>query len=98
MKAQVSSRGLSKKINDLSDIKDVVMPRAYQYFKRLTPVKSGNARKRTTLDNDKNIQAKYAYAGVLDSGSSRLAPQGMVKPTERQLAKLVKDYIKRLGA
>lgn len=98
MKATVSSKGLAKKFTNLSNIRDEIMPRALEFFKSRTPVKSGNARRKTTLDSNKNIRAKYAYAGVLDSGSSRQAPQGMVKPTERQIAKLVSDYIKKLGA
>ena len=57
-------------------------------FKRLTPVDTGNARRRTTLQGD-TIKANYPYAEVLDKGrhmtnkgmrGSTQAPQGMTKP------------------
>jgi hypothetical protein len=48
-------------------------------FKELTPVRSGNARRRTTLRNN-TIEADYAYAQRLDAGWSRQAPDGMTRP------------------
>lgn len=98
MKATVTQAGLNKKLQKLEDIKDAIMPKAYEFFKKATPIRSGNARKQTRLTTDKTIQANYGYAGPLDQGSSKQAPQGMVKPTERHIAKLVDDYLKRSGA
>jgi hypothetical protein len=49
-------------------------------FKSLTPVKTGNARRRTRLSNNDIIEANYPYAVPLDNGHSRQAPQGMTKP------------------
>lgn len=53
---------------------------AFEFWRNITPVRSGNARRRTKFSND-TIQAQYAYAQVLDQGASRQAPQGMSKPT-----------------
>lgn len=98
MTVKVNSQGLKQKLTKILNLKDSVMPKAYEYFKSQTPKRSGNARQKTRLDTSKTIQAEYAYAGQLDKGSSKQAPKGMVKPTEEQLKKLVADYIKRLGA
>lgn len=51
-------------------------------FVSLTPIKTGNARSRTRLVNNKTIEANYPYAQRLDQGWSRQAPNGMVKPFE----------------
>jgi hypothetical protein len=51
-------------------------------FISLTPVKSGNARRNTNLNNQQIIEAKYPYAERLDTGWSKQAPQGMTKPFE----------------
>jgi len=63
---------------------------AYDYFKSVTPIRTGNARRRTRLSGD-TIRADYAYAQPLDDGRSRQAPQGMTEPTEKWLARRVKQ-------
>jgi hypothetical protein len=77
--------------------KEKVMPKAYDYFKSITPIRSGNARRNTRLDNKNNIEANYDYASRLDEGWSKQAPKGMTKPTEKKIEELVKAYIKSLG-
>ena len=57
---------------------------AYDYWKSVTPIKSGNARRRTRLQGNK-IKANYDYAVPLDQGKSKQAPNGMVKPTENYI-------------
>lgn len=57
---------------------------AYAYWKSVTPIKSGNARRRTRLQGNK-IKANYDYAVPLDQGKSKQAPNGMVKPTENYI-------------
>jgi hypothetical protein len=51
-------------------------------FIALTPIKTGNARRSTSLVNNKYIEANYAYAVPLDRGHSKQAPNGMTKPFE----------------
>lgn len=53
---------------------------AFKEFKQHTPIRSGNARRKTRLDDD-TIRADYSYAVRLDQGSSKQAPDGMTKPT-----------------
>lgn len=96
--AKVDLKGLTNKFKRVSDIKDNVMPQAHAFFQKLTPIKSGNARRRTRLNNNKDIEATYDYASFLDEGSSKQAPRGMSEPTVAELKKLVARYIKRIGA
>ncbi len=48
-------------------------------YKALTPIRTGNARRRTTLHGDV-IEANYPYAERLDEGYSNQAPEGLTKP------------------
>jgi hypothetical protein len=72
---------------------------AYQYFKNITPIDTGAARSNTSLQG-RTIQAKYAYAEVLDKGrhmtasgmrGSKQAPRGMSKPTEQFIKNRVRQ-------
>ena len=75
---------------------------AYQKFRDITPVASGNARNKTRLQGNK-IVGEYPYASVLDKGrhmtnrgmrGSTQAPKGMTAPTLQS----VRDYVyKKLG-
>lgn len=63
------------------------------FYKDITPIDTGNARKRTRTTNNK-IKANYAYADSLDSGWSDQAPRGMTDPSleyyEEQITKMVR--------
>jgi len=68
---------LSRRIrSELANIPKEALP----VFVANTPIRTGNARNRTSLQGN-TILANYAYAGRLDQGYSRQSPQGMVKPT-----------------
>lgn len=75
---------------------------AHKEFVKNTPVKTGNARKRTKLQGN-NIKAQYPYAEVLDKGrhmtsrgmrGSDQAPEGMSKPTEDFIEKRIQQILK----
>ena len=74
-----SLKRIQKKLNQ-------VPKEAYKEFVQETPIRSGNARRKTRLQG-KTINANYAYAKRLDEGYSKQAPEGMSKPTE--------DFIKQ---
>jgi hypothetical protein len=59
---------------------------AHQEFVDLTPIRSGNARRRTRLQGT-TIVADYPYAERLDRGYSSQAPKGMTIPWERWLVR-----------
>jgi hypothetical protein len=65
---------------------------AYHECVKNTPIDTGNARRKTTLQGHE-IQAKYPYAKRLDEGYSKQAPRGMVEPTEKFLQKRLKQII-----
>ena len=67
---------------------------AYTFFKEGTPVKTGNARRRTRLQGEV-IKADYDYATVLDAGKSRQAPEGMSRPTEQFITKRVNEIMRK---
>lgn len=54
---------------------------AYKRWVETTPVRNGNARRRTTRQAN-TINANYPYAQRLDEGYSKQAPDGMTKPVE----------------
>ncbi len=66
---------------------------AYKEFVQETPIRSGNARRKTTLQG-KTITARYPYAKKLDDGYSQQSPDGMTKPTEAFIRKRVKDIFR----
>jgi len=61
---------------------------ALPVFYKNTPIKTGNARRKTSQYQD-TIEANYAYAQRLDQGYSKQSPQGMTKPTMDFLRKYV---------
>lgn len=65
---------------------------SFEYFRSITPIRSGNARRRTSLKNQ-TIHADYPYAQRLDTGWSRQAPQGMTKPTEKFIQRRMKNIM-----
>lgn len=87
------SEQISTKCKRMRGQVDALPERAYQFFKKITPIDTGNARSRTRLQGD-TIKANYVYAKRLDEGYSRQAPNGMVVPTrefiEKELRKIMK--------
>ena len=65
----------------------------FKFFKSKTPVLTGNARRKTTLNKD-SIEANYPYAQRLEEGYSSQAPKGMTEPT---LEKVREYVLKTLG-
>lgn len=67
---------------------------AYKVFKDNTPIKTGNARRKTRLSGD-TIRADYPYAEKLNEGYSKQAPQGMVTPTEKFLRNRIREILRK---
>jgi hypothetical protein len=64
---------------------------AYKHFVSVTPIRSGNARRNTTIVGN-SIEANYPYAERLETGYSKQAPKGMTEPTIEHIRNYV--YIK----
>ena len=69
--------------------------KAHEQFVKNTPVRSGNARRNTRL-NDTKISADYPYSQRLEDGYSKQAPQGMIDPTEKWIQHEVDRRLKGL--
>lgn len=86
---------VAKTMAEYSKLASVVAKKTYTYFKAITPERTGNAKRRTRL-NDTTITADYNYAGKLDEGYSRQAPQGMTGPSIDYMEKTFNDEVKKL--
>lgn len=64
-------------------------------YKRLTPIDTGNARRRTYLESNKTIRANYPYAQRLDEGWSNQARQGMTRPWEQWFRNKIRKIMGR---
>jgi hypothetical protein len=106
MKVSVNTKGVSKLFAQAPKVGETVIEDAYQYFRGITPIKTGNARSNTSLDKPgRTIEADYPYAGVLDAGrrmtssgmrGSTQAPTGMSAPTLKLLDKMVRKELGKL--
>jgi len=73
---------------------------AYKEWVDNTPVRTGNARRKTRLERGSRngqdqIRANYDYAVPLDRGYSKKSPQGMSKPTETWLRRALRRIMRR---
>ena len=86
---------IAKDITKLKGRLEDFPERALEKFKELTPIDTGNARRRTSLKNRKTVAADYPYAQRLNEGWSKQAPDGMVKPFLRWLRQQTNLIFKR---
>lgn len=100
----VNQTKFKNRIKKLHNVEKDVMPNAFDYFKSITPVDTGHARRNTFLRNFV-IHAKYSYAWILDKGrqhtsngdkGSRKAPDGMSQPTIAKIKQLVATFIRKV--
>ncbi len=84
---------MSSSLKNIQRKLDNLPKEAYQEFVKETPIRSGNARRKTKLKG-KTIVADYAYAKRLDEGYSKQSPDGMTKPTEDFIQKRATQIMK----
>ena len=84
---------ITSSINKIQQKLDNLPKEAHQEFVKNTPIRTGNARRKTKLNKD-TIEANYPYAQRLDEGYSKQSPKGMTKPTEDFIKKRVKQILK----
>ena len=92
---RIDTRNFDKLTKQLEQLAPSSVKEAGAYFKRITPKDTGNARSKTKT-RKLTIEANYAYAGKLDEGYSRQAPQGMSEPTIAELEKIINSEVGRL--
>lgn len=76
------------------ELQTKVTREAFLKFRATTPKRSGNARRKTTLNGNK-IRANYNYATQLDAGKSRQAPQGMTEPTSKVITRAIEKIMRK---
>lgn len=86
---------ITNRLNKVLETLDVekVTNVAYKAFVKNTPIRTGNARRKTKKQGN-NINADYPYAQRLDDGYSKQSPNGMTEPTLEE----VRTYVfRKLG-
>ena len=97
VKMQVNTSEFTQMVNLAKNQTDFIQAEAYKFFRDHTPIRSGNARRHTSLKGDE-IRAEYPYAGRLDEGYSRQAPAGMTAPTVKYIEQtLVPQAVGRIN-
>lgn len=86
IKFTVITNTANSSLKRIQDELDKLPPKVYKEFVQNTPIRSGNARRKTKLNKDEII-ADYPYAKRLDEGYSKQAPKGMTVPTEKYMRK-----------
>lgn len=66
---------------------------AFNEWVKLTPIRSGRARRSTRLNN-RTIDAQYPYAQRLDQGYSPQAKKGMSGPVTRFIERAMKKIMR----
>jgi hypothetical protein len=92
-KIQINNRAMQRAFSEIEKKMNRVPQEAYREWIKNTPVRSGNARRRTQLRGNE-IHANYAYASALDSGSSKQSPDGMSAPTAEFVQSRVEQIIR----
>lgn len=95
VKVKVNNSKLHRKMSRMNRALDNAWQDTGEYFRKITPYRGGNARRRTRV-NDRKIHANYAYAARLDAGWSRQAPNGMVMPSVKYFKRKLKSNIRRV--
>jgi hypothetical protein len=88
---QVNTSGLNTKLNKVQQGLAALPQQTLDEFKKNTPIRSGNARRRTRLSGN-SIEANYPYAQRLeDNWSSQTKGQGIIEPTLKWLRNRIKQ-------
>lgn len=93
MSIKLVNNKISKSLDGIVRKLESVPKEAFVEFVKDTPIRSGNARRKTKLRGNKII-AGYNYAQKLDEGFSKQAPDGMTKPTEDFIKKRVAQIMR----
>lgn len=81
-------------LKDNVEAVEQIKQQAYLYFKNITPIATGNARRNTRRSGD-DIIADYPYAQRLDAGwSKQFGGRGMSGPTTEEIERLFEQLLK----
>lgn len=94
MSVKITHNRITPSLGKIRVKMDKLPKQAFLHWKKITPKKTGNAKRRTKL-NKNVIDANYNYAVPLDQGRSKQAPRGMLEPTLKYIKTLLKRKILR---
>lgn len=101
----VDVKGVANLFDDAATVTQDLTDDAYKFFLAQTPVRTGNARRNTSLASTKDsktglskstIEGDYPYAQRLDDGYSQQAPTGMTAPTERYIERRLDELLRKI--
>ena len=95
MSIKVNATVFNKRMKKLSGLPKFLLTEALDLTKENTPIASGNARRKTVIKGNK-IVSDYGYAGKLDAGYSKQAPDGFTEPTIKQLQKEANTFVRKI--
>lgn len=86
---------IGKRLDQLNKLftDDTLAKEGHKFFRSVTPIKTGNARRNTILAGNE-IEANYPYARRLDEGYSSQARDGMTRPTIAHIQEWIKKQSK----
>jgi len=93
MRFRVRGQHIGRRLRKMSEKLKTVPEASFWEFRRVTPLGSGNAKRKTQFDGKETITADYPYVIPLNKGSSKQAPEGMYKPTMRFTRQKVRRII-----
>ena len=96
MEIRVNTKDVTKLFRQLSGLPSDIHRDAYTFLKNKTPIRSGNARRKTKKESGLRIGSRYEYASKLDEGFSRQAPDGFTDPTIDKMKQLVDKEIRKI--
>ncbi len=91
---KVGRNNISESITKVQEELNTLPAKSLDKFKELTPVRSGNARRKTKLRGNE-IEADYPYANRLNEGWSRQAPDGIETPFMKWVSAQVKKILRK---
>ena len=80
---------IKARLNEVDRKVQQLATEAGDYFRSVTPIRTGNARSKTKTVG-REIRADYDYAMRLNEGYSRQAPNGMTTPTVKEIQNIVR--------
>jgi len=94
MSARITRNRMGPSLGRVSARFSQLPKQAFQFWRKTTPKRTGNARRKTVLRGTE-IRARYPYAERLDQGYSRQAPRGMFEPTKKYIERITKRFIRK---
>ena len=88
------TNNINPRLNRLQKELVKVPKQAHAQFKKVTPIKTGNAKRKTGFNGTDTIDADYPYANRLNAGYSKQARDGMTKPTVDYIRGLVRGILR----